>query len=549
MDISPPDNSPPPPDRRPLWRGLQNIPGWVSGLALALVVLCIILRTAIGTRDGASKDESEAIEKNFEAVRTTKAAYAMSRAPSAPAGTDRARRTSTQFADDAVLQWQKITRSSFAHASDWRRYALTLSLFERPGVEEAFRHIAEARAIDKARLDKEKSLSARSRRAQAAEVPVAEEVALWKALYSSAPIPADHVATLRMVIGRLHLGWFEHVAQAQLDTRIGQKPQAALEREEAYRSAALYIGFESLQFGLLMLGCIGLLIFGFISLLNFFIKTPEPSYARPASSFSSPVASPPAVPPLPGTGSYFFSYKARTIAFSVYMAVFMVIGLPLRLLRPLVVEWSAAEISRLNTVFELLAYVPVVWITLLALRHLAASESPTRTLPTWRETFRTLGMRSEQPGSDILAGALNYIMVMPLFFAVTYLSHKIFQHYHTPINPVQFESMQAQNSLDRLLLLLVTAVGAPIVEELMFRGLLYPALKPAWGGKVGAALVSGAIFAIVHPTIPSGFLPIMLLGVTFALTYERRGSLLANIVMHAIHNALILLTVFFLFAR
>jgi len=569
-----PDNSSPPADLPTRWRGWQNTPGWVSGLALMLVLLCVIVRTGFATRDAGSVDETDAIERAFTAVQITKTAYALHRVEGLAQvpKTTKSPAVRERLTEDAIDDWRKITRKPFAHTADWRRLGLTLSLFNRPGVPEVFSHIAAARAVDAARLAKEKGQTARSRKAQAAEVPVAEEVVLWKTLYGPKPIAPEHVAGFRTVIGRLHLGWFEHAALAQLYTRAGQKAQADVELDAATQSASLLAGFNSFKVVLLLFGSIGLLVSGLLLLLNrlsalervtdrdsplLYVESPRVPYqAIPAApvypgSYAPPV---PIVPPLPSLAeralpsSLQFSYRARTVAFSVYMAVFMIIGLPLRLLRPIVENWSSGALTRFNTVLEIVLYLPVVFIAIWVLRRLTAAENPDQSIPTWRETFTALGMTSQRPLADIGVGAFNYVLLMPLFIAVTVFSGWLFRHYHTPINPVQFDSMMAQSNVDRLLLLLVTAVAAPIVEELMFRGLLYPALKNNWG-KIGGALFSGAVFAVVHPTIPSGFFPIMLLGVALALTYERRGSLLPSIVMHGIHNGLILFTIFFLFAR
>ncbi len=575
----PPNNFSPVPSVPETSRGLRRLPGWVVGGVLLLLVVSIILRTAFATRASGSQDETESIEKTFGAVQLTKIAYAMTRMPDIGTPSLRSNRLSprVQYADDSIEAWRKLANSSYAHTADWRRLALTLTLFNRPGATEALSHIAAARTVDALRLAGEKSRSARRRRAAAAEVPVAEEVALWKALYGPEPVAADHVAALRTVIGRLNLGWFEHAALAQLYSRASQKAQAMAEADAAYRSASLIVGYSSFQVSLILLGSLGLLVCGLLFVLERTSKRkPAPNYPTSGSGGPPVYCVPyaphlssiplPDVPPLPMPGAVEtptfapsvlaaplapaldFSYRARTIAFSVYLAVFMLIGLPLRLLRPMLENWSSGAMMRLNTILEIVVYFPVVLIAIWVLRRLSALESPTRTVPTWRATFAALGMTSKNPLADIGWGAFGYVLIMPLFFALTAFSQKLFQHYHTPINPVQFDSMMAQDNIDRLLLLIVTAVGAPVVEELMFRGLLYPALKKPWG-VAGGALVSGAVFAIIHPTIPAGFLPIMLLGVAFAFTYERRGSLLPNIVMHALHNGLILLTVFFLFAR
>ena len=55
---------------------------------------------------------------------------------------------------------------------------------------------------------------------------------------------------------------------------------------------------------------------------------------------------------------------------------------------------------------------------------------------------------------------------------------------------------------------------------------------------IGAALfASSAFFAILHPQLPLGFLPIAVLGAVFAGLYEWRQSLVPGMVAHAINNA------------
>lgn len=84
------------------------------------------------------------------------------------------------------------------------------------------------------------------------------------------------------------------------------------------------------------------------------------------------------------------------------------------------------------------------------------------------------------------------------------------------------------------LLLLATVVLAPLLEEAVFRGYLYRVLRERFGVG-GGALVSGALFAVVHVQ-PANVLPLTALGVLFALTYEATGSLRAPILAHALWN-------------
>jgi membrane protease YdiL (CAAX protease family) len=80
-----------------------------------------------------------------------------------------------------------------------------------------------------------------------------------------------------------------------------------------------------------------------------------------------------------------------------------------------------------------------------------------------------------------------------------------------------------------------TVVWAPLFEELIFRGLLYPTVRlalPMWP----AALASGAIFAGAHGYGLIGFAAVAWSGTIWAVGYERTGSLLPGIVAHALSN-------------
>ena len=88
-----------------------------------------------------------------------------------------------------------------------------------------------------------------------------------------------------------------------------------------------------------------------------------------------------------------------------------------------------------------------------------------------------------------------------------------------------------------LWLLGLTVLAAPLCEEFIFRGLIQGGLRrslPAWQ----AIGIAAALFAIVHP--PASMLPVFVLGLCTGLAYERSGSLLAPMLVHAGYNAAIL---------
>ncbi len=87
-------------------------------------------------------------------------------------------------------------------------------------------------------------------------------------------------------------------------------------------------------------------------------------------------------------------------------------------------------------------------------------------------------------------------------------------------------------------LYLLAVVGAPVVEEFLFRGLLFNGLKSTltfWP----AALISAALFAVVHPLIT--IVPVFLVGLATAYVFDRTKNLLAPIGLHATYNCLIVL--------
>ncbi len=78
-------------------------------------------------------------------------------------------------------------------------------------------------------------------------------------------------------------------------------------------------------------------------------------------------------------------------------------------------------------------------------------------------------------------------------------------------------------------------VVAPIYEELMFRGIIFPYLVKRTGLAGGTVLIS-AFFALLHFHLPS-VVPLLLLSGALCLAYWRTGSLWVAIGMHAIFNA------------
>jgi membrane protease YdiL (CAAX protease family) len=98
-----------------------------------------------------------------------------------------------------------------------------------------------------------------------------------------------------------------------------------------------------------------------------------------------------------------------------------------------------------------------------------------------------------------------------------------------------------------ILALLVTAVAAPLCEEVFFRGMLFRLLRtrvPLWA----AVLLSAAAFGLAHasPAVSAALLPtFMYMGIVLALVYVRTGWLTNTILLHSLSNAIATVAVYY----
>ena len=86
-----------------------------------------------------------------------------------------------------------------------------------------------------------------------------------------------------------------------------------------------------------------------------------------------------------------------------------------------------------------------------------------------------------------------------------------------------------------ILLFVTIAVVAPLLEEILFRGLLQNSLSkrlPVWAAIALSALIFGAMHMDFY-AMP----PLVLMGAIFGVIYHLTGSLRVTIVLHMINNA------------
>ena len=130
-----------------------------------------------------------------------------------------------------------------------------------------------------------------------------------------------------------------------------------------------------------------------------------------------------------------------------------------------------------------------------------------------------------------------YLAMLPFLMLITKAYHLLLQHVFGMEIELQDMAQVIQQDFSWLQMLysLSAVCIAPIYEELLFRGILFPYIVKRGGLAAGTILVSG-IFAAMHYHEPS-LVPLFLFSAALCLAYWRTGSLWVCIVLHMIFNA------------
>jgi membrane protease YdiL (CAAX protease family) len=151
----------------------------------------------------------------------------------------------------------------------------------------------------------------------------------------------------------------------------------------------------------------------------------------------------------------------------------------------------------------------------------------------WRSAF---GFKARPGIAAVSFGVICYLAALPPLAMVFVLSATLARLLGIEAGPQPVVELLATTDSPLVVgLIVVFALAvAPAFEEVFFRGFAYPALKQRWGS-ARAMLGVSAVFALVHFHAPSAG-PLFALGIGLTLAYERTGSLLAPITMHALFN-------------
>ena len=224
----------------------------------------------------------------------------------------------------------------------------------------------------------------------------------------------------------------------------------------------------------------------------------------------------------------------------VPMAVLAVEGLTKDLLR----DWQIAFLD--NCIFSAGAVVTTAAILLLARAHFA-------------RRLRGFGLNAKTLVADFFAGFANLLTVWPLIMAAviltTFFGEQLWGQDYQMQQHQELELITEYSQLPlRIIIVIVAVIVAPLLEELLFRGLVQTMLVSHLSYAVCAAsndeprttrnglrvwlaiAVSSGLFAMMHAN-PGHWPALFVLSVCLGYAYEKSGSLFRPIFIHSFFNA------------
>lgn len=135
-------------------------------------------------------------------------------------------------------------------------------------------------------------------------------------------------------------------------------------------------------------------------------------------------------------------------------------------------------------------------------------------------------------------GAGAVCLFLPLGWGLQTASMLVMKSFgFEPSEQLALVALRNSGSAAQLIVMgLVTIVLAPVAEEILFRGVLYPVAKQ-YGFRRAALWGTSVLFAAIHFNL-AAFVPLMLLALLLVWLYEKTDNLLAPITAHVAFNAI-----------
>jgi hypothetical protein len=155
--------------------------------------------------------------------------------------------------------------------------------------------------------------------------------------------------------------------------------------------------------------------------------------------------------------------------------------------------------------------------------------------------LKGFGLRIRTVPQDLAHAFLTLLGIWPLVAAMMSLTILIMRTLNQDFEVPQHEALQVitqSGSLPLQVLMVVLAVAiAPVVEEMLFRGLFQTMIRSYLGRPWPSIAIAAILFAAIHQN-PEHWPALFVLALGLGYSYEKSGSLLRAIFMHAMFNGI-----------
>jgi membrane protease YdiL (CAAX protease family) len=195
------------------------------------------------------------------------------------------------------------------------------------------------------------------------------------------------------------------------------------------------------------------------------------------------------------------------------------------------------QISALAWISFFLRQHDVGWAEAFGLKTFNPAAAPsTRSWTRW--TMKLFGLKTFKPAGVLACGLLAGALFLPAAWALGWVSQNAMEL--AGLRPEEQAAVQvlqdpSLTTAAKVVLGVITIILAPAVEEPLFRGIIYPAIKQRGYPRL-ALWASSAIFAAMHVNVLT-FVPLLFFAIVLVYLYESFQNLLVPMAAHALFNA------------
>jgi membrane protease YdiL (CAAX protease family) len=390
-----------------------------------------------------------------------------------------------------------------------REIAMQAGILDAGTVEQRQRYMAFMIALGEPDLAKQSALKmqveleGQQRQLSEKQTLVQEDLEL---LASGATLPDDHVNLKKQ------LGWFGELLEANSSERESLEKTAA-NKVLAVGGIVLFMAFAA--------------VIGFVGLVILFVKSLSGTVCSGLNSEK------------PQHGIYAEVFALWLITFLVFMSLAPLLG---------------NVMAKHNTIVAMSCSLAAFFGSLVVLFWARIRGI------SWKQILEDIGWtKGTSVIKESLWGIAGYAMMLPILgvgiILVLFLvfiqsiitggaSGDPFSGTSGGAHPIVLDIANGSWQI-RILLVLLAAVAAPIVEETMFRGVLYRQLR-TYSKKLGIALsiicsvlLSSFLFAAIHPQGWIAIPALMAIAIGMNLMREWRGTLIPSMIVHGVSNGLV----------